>query len=157
MPYLCRLVLPFLFGVLSVVQAAEERHRTAAAELVRIMDMEETFMTAYTTVTDAQLDAMKRNGMSEAKLARVKELLDAFAKKVYHDPALIEGMVALYEEEFTEAEIRELIAFYETPTGRKALEKMPVLMQKGAKLGQDIAERHQAELQADLMKVLQAE
>ena len=38
-----------------------------------------------------------------------------------------EEMVRLYETHFTHSEIKDMIAFYESPTGKKMLEKTPEL------------------------------
>lgn len=53
-------------------------------------------------------------------------------------------------EEFSEEELREITRFYQTPVGQKVLEKMGVLMQKGAKIGMELAELHQERLQEDI-------
>ena len=40
----------------------------------------------------------------------------------------------MYREVFTEPEVLEMIAFYETPLGQRILEQTPVLMQKANEL-----------------------
>ena len=45
-------------------------------------------------------------------------------------------MVKLYTNGFSEAELKELLAFYQTPVGRKVLEQMPQLMAHSAQLTQ---------------------
>ena len=45
-------------------------------------------------------------------------------------------MIKLYTTTFNEAEMRELIAFYESPLGKKMLEKMPTLTAQSAQLTQ---------------------
>lgn len=66
---------------------------------------------------------------------------------------LVEMCVPSYEKHFTHAEIRELLAFYETPLGKKLIKTQPVIMQEcmiagqewGRKLGERIAKKLQAE------------
>ena len=55
--------------------------------------------------------------------------------------------IRLYMEAFNEAEVQQLIAFYKTPIGQKALEVMPLLMEQGSAIGVDVAREHQGELQ----------
>ena len=63
----------------------------------------------------------------------------------------LEGkMIALYAETFSEQEIRDLTAFYRTPLGRKALEKMPELTRRGAEIATVAAEESQTELERRL-------
>ncbi|MNR06324.1 hypothetical protein D3C85_1223910 [compost metagenome] len=45
-------------------------------------------------------------------------------------------MVKLYTTNFTEQELKDLVAFYQSPLGRKVLEKMPVVTQQSAQLTQ---------------------
>ncbi|HEX5841832.1 MAG TPA: DUF2059 domain-containing protein [Pseudomonas sp.] len=45
-------------------------------------------------------------------------------------------MVKLYTSNFSEQEMRDLIAFYESPLGKKVLEKMPTLTAQSAQLTQ---------------------
>ncbi|MNT21075.1 hypothetical protein D3C72_1563990 [compost metagenome] len=42
----------------------------------------------------------------------------------------------IYTSNFSESELKELIAFYESPLGRKVLDKMPALTQQSAQLTQ---------------------
>ncbi|MBC3950265.1 MULTISPECIES: DUF2059 domain-containing protein [Pseudomonas] len=45
-------------------------------------------------------------------------------------------MVKLYTANFTESELKDLVAFYQSPLGKKVLTKMPELTQQSAQLTQ---------------------
>ncbi|MFQ6576145.1 DUF2059 domain-containing protein [Pseudomonas sp. UM16] len=45
-------------------------------------------------------------------------------------------MVKLYTTTFTEKELKDLVAFYQSPLGKKVLEKMPQVTQQSAQLTQ---------------------
>ncbi|MNE88828.1 hypothetical protein D3C80_1861720 [compost metagenome] len=45
-------------------------------------------------------------------------------------------LVKIYTSNFSEQELKDLIAFYESPLGKKVLEKMPSLTQQSAQLTQ---------------------
>ncbi len=45
-------------------------------------------------------------------------------------PGLMAHMVTIYARNFSEKEVRDMIAFYQTETGRKTLTVMPKLMQE---------------------------
>jgi hypothetical protein len=66
---------------------------------------------------------------------------------------LEEGSVALYDRNFTTAELRGLIAFYDSPIGKRFLEVQPVLMREGIVLGQEWGTR----IGADVGRTLSAE
>jgi hypothetical protein len=57
-------------------------------------------------------------------------------------------LAAMYAETFTEQELRQLTEFYKTPVGRKSINKMPELMAKGGKYGEQKVQANIAELQA---------
>ena len=59
---------------------------------------------------------------------------------------LEEGYAALYDRHFSAAEIRELLAFYDTPIGKRFLEVQPVLLREGIALGQEWGSRIGAEV-----------
>lgn len=45
-------------------------------------------------------------------------------------------MVQLYTSTFSESELKDLVKFYESPLGKKVLEKMPMVTQQSAQLTQ---------------------
>lgn len=49
---------------------------------------------------------------------------------------LISMIVPVYAKHFTESEIKELIAFYKTPIGKKLVEKLPVITQESYGIGE---------------------
>ena len=53
---------------------------------------------------------------------------------------LIDGIAIIYAQNFTAAELRDVTAFYRTPTGQKLLEKVPVIAQQSMFAGQKFGE-----------------
>ena len=51
-------------------------------------------------------------------------------------PELQEPVIAIFDKNFTDDEIKQLTAFYKTPLGQKVVSQMPVVMQQSAQLGQ---------------------
>ena len=66
---------------------------------------------------------------------------------------LEDAYVALYDRNFTTAELKELLAFYDSPIGKRFLEVQPVLMREGIALGQAWGTR----IGADVGRTLAAE
>jgi uncharacterized protein len=67
---------------------------------------------------------------------------------------LSELMALVYARHFTAAELRDLTAFYRTPTGQKLLEKQPVVAQESMLAGQKFAQATGAELQQRIVDEL---
>lgn len=54
---------------------------------------------------------------------------------------MINELKKQYSEAFTNEEIIKIIQFYQTPTGKKLLEKTPQLMQTGAQIAMQEAKQ----------------
>lgn len=50
-------------------------------------------------------------------------------------PALVEQFIEIYAKYFTDEELKQLLAFYETPLGQKAIKVMPQMLQEDMLLG----------------------
>ena len=72
-----------------------------------------------------------------------RELIGLFEARVDVPGGLLDRIVAVYDKHFTHAEIKELLAFNETPIGRKTLQVLPTLMSEsmsaGRAWGRDLA------------------
>jgi hypothetical protein len=77
-------------------------------------------------------------GKTMDDVAEARELFAAFrerAKTIDIAGLMHEAQIRIYARHFTEAELADLTAFYETPTGRKSIQVMPQLVREGAQAG----------------------
>jgi hypothetical protein len=58
---------------------------------------------------------------------------------------IIDLSVPIYMRHFNEEELAELIAFYKSSIGRKMIERMPMVMQEGTRVGAEWRDRKLAE------------
>ena len=132
----------FVMNILlaSHVLAGENAHRQAAEKLLSISGMEKVLDHSIKQMLNIQIQ-------QKPGLVPYKEVMLKFLKKHMSYKNLKDDIVAIYMEEFTEKELQEILAFYQTPTGRKAIEKMPQLMAKGARLGVLRVQQNIGELQ----------
>ena len=115
-------------------------HMQAASELVSIMELERTMMGGATAMVDAMLQ-------QNAALIPYRGTLLKWAEKYLTWEQMGPKVAAMYADTFSEPELRELIAFYTTPTGKKVLATMPDLAKRGAMMGAEVAQAHQLELE----------
>jgi hypothetical protein len=104
------LVAAFCLLVPSVVRAGQPppSHAQAAEELFRTMKID--------TLMDQGIDTLvKAQVQQKPDLAAVEDVLRQFLGKYMRWDALKPQLVAIYTEAFTEAELREITAFYKTP------------------------------------------
>jgi hypothetical protein len=63
---------------------------------------------------------------------------------------LVNLIIPIYDRNFTDEEVKQLIIFYSSPVGKKILEKMPPIMQEcmqvGKNWGADLYEKVAARL-----------
>jgi hypothetical protein len=80
--------------------------------------------------------------------------MNTYLKKYISWDVLKPDLTMMYAREFTEAELKQLTAFYKTPLGMKLNEKQPLLMQTGMNIGQQAVAAHQGELQQMIAEVM---
>ena len=87
-----------------------------------------------------------------------QQVLDEeFAKAFTGPDSMASGLVAVYAKHFTQAEVRELLAFYGTDLGKKAIAALPLIAQESAAVGQAWSAQHMPEVMATLERRLRAE
>jgi uncharacterized protein len=122
----------------------QAKHR----DIEKLVDMMGTVQNA-TTVIDRMLpqmiDVIRKSNPEIPQT--VLDALEADGKDEFHKaiPELIEPIIAIYDSNYSAEEVRQLLAFYESPIGRKLIQQMPQIMQQslalGASWGQSIGER----------------
>lgn len=63
-----------------------------------------------------------------------------FSQGISVKGGLMDQMVPLYHRQFTHEEIKGLLAFYQSPLGKKVAQTLPALTQESMKLGQEWGE-----------------
>jgi len=132
---LARLLLMCLLSISTTAMAAP----ASDAAIRRLLAVTET--RKMLTDVDSQFQGMMNQAIQEGlqgkvPTARQQEAIDGMKRRM---TGLLQEEMAwerlepfylrLYRESFTEEEVSGMVAFYETPTGRAVVRKMPVLMQ----------------------------
>lgn len=88
----------------------------------------------------------------EAEMPAMSEsLLNQFMGKEFMDD-IQKSTIQIYGRHFTTEEIDQLAAFYRSPIGKKALAKMPVIMQESMQFTMQQLQRRMPLIQAEAMK-----
>ncbi len=129
-----------LLTIVGVGGMAEKmRDQQSVVELMRMQPSYEAMM---------ELAVSEQTDLSEADRQRLRARLedfDAFAERFralfaerLNFSTIIESVyLPLYDKYFSEDELRQMVAFYSTPVGRKTISVMPALMQEA---GQGVEE-----------------
>lgn len=133
--------------------ADDASHREAAARILEITKANTAMEAGFRAMVEPLVAAMRQRGMPEAA---TQEVRDAF-NQWFSDEIKLEDIkpkiVDVYVKEFSEAELKELYAFYQTPTGQKAIEKLPVVLAQGTRIGTEYAQSKQPALQVKLKAI----
>jgi hypothetical protein len=120
--------------------AAQTPSQVAAAnELFKSMKLENTVQTTSAAMIESEVGRT-------AGMQAYRDVMLTWLRKYMTWDAMKPELIKLYTETYTEAEMKELAAFYKTPVGQKSLAKMPELMQKTAQIGAKLGQPHVDEL-----------
>lgn len=109
-------------------------HERAAAELIEVLQLERIALAG----ADATAQAMANPNLAftgqDSMIAALAEVMAEFNREFMRWEELRPEYIRMYRNAFTEAELRGLIAFYNTPIGQKSLDVTPELMRQGAEI-----------------------
>jgi len=130
-----------LLVVTDAVKLAESTSQTMMAQMEqdfpRIMEMLLTQQAADNQLNAAQRKALLEDG-GKSSLRMLKRFQERALTAVNFGELLETISLELYDKYFTEEELKDMVAFYRTPTGKKTIQVMPKLvndtMQKSTEL-----------------------
>ena len=135
-----------LFALLLLAAAALPAHAQAPSNASIEKLLAVTDSDAISRSIIEQTKGMMRNSlaqslgkrqMSPAQRKDAERIMGEFTDKVAQlmqeelaGPSMKEATISVYKESLSQKEVDDLIAFYESPTGRIVIEKMPMIAQK---------------------------
>ncbi len=152
-----RLAQPYLVVLIGLCLAASSSVRAqaaaqtptpgttkAAAELMQVIHADKQLQDQIGAAFDVQIQ-------NNPAMAPYRNALLTFMQKYLTWQTMGPELTATYAQLFTESELKDLIAFYKTPTGQKYASLQPALAAKSQTISLAILQQHQSEL-ADLMR-----
>jgi hypothetical protein len=141
--FLALLLVACVMSVSARSAVAEEKsasHQAAALELLTVMNTEKTLTDSIKQMLDLQIKA-------QPQIAQFRGVMEDFFRKHMSWDALKDDLADAYAQELTEAELKEITAFYKTPAGKKFASKLSVLTARAMEIGQAKTQAHMPELQ----------
>ena len=138
------LVALLIFTAVPILNAQDKSgttHYKAAEQMLTLMDMQNVLKKSVDEMVAMQVQ-------QNPAIAPYEAVMKQFLAKYMSWDSLKADMIKIYMDEFTESELGELNKFYQTPIGKKTVERMPTLMSKGAQIGGQRVQEHMPELQA---------
>ena len=133
-------ILAIAFLVFGVFTNAQSSKDVKIAELLETMGSTHAMKTSF----EYMINYYKQNNPQISS-----EYWDNASKHVDYDE-LVQKLIPVYSKHFTEQEIVDLLNFYNTSTGKKMIDKMPVILQEsmeiGRKWGIELAQKIEKEI-----------
>jgi hypothetical protein len=118
----------------------------AARELLEVMHLAEVSAVAVKVALDEQIRA-------NPQLEPFRNAMIEWGAEIFAGDEAKTAYATLYAGAFSEADLRQLVAFYRTPLGQRLANSQVTLAAKGAEIGRSLATAHQAELMARLQRI----
>ena len=149
-----RLITCITSLILAAICQAGPDSEKIAGELVDASGVRASLEDGFITSIKPGLEQMKKNGGDDAL---VTEMLGV-AKKFYDDNfhwALAKPQIAkAYAAELSDEDMKAIIAFYQTPAGKVAATKLPLVTRKGTDAAMAGFQSKMPELQTALITVV---
>ncbi|MEP2776012.1 MAG: DUF2059 domain-containing protein [Luteolibacter sp.] len=143
-----------LMTAAGVISATAQEEKSPAIRLLEVIDFATTARAAADASFAPVIEQMRGQGLPDEAIVEIKAAANKFFTKTFEDPEINGELAKVYENNFSNEEMEELLAFYQTPVGKKSLETMPQVMQQSGAVGQKFAEKNQAEFQAEMQAIM---
>jgi hypothetical protein len=149
------LLVVFALLVLAPVHAQSPNAgaEAAAKELIDTMKLPDQFKAMLPMIFRQIKSSLVQNRpeVDRDYDALAPKLLDTMNGRIEE---LASAIALIYASNFSEAELRDLTAFYRTPTGQKLLQKLPFVTQQTMIAGQKFGQSAAADLQKQMREEL---
>ncbi|MFB2636996.1 DUF2059 domain-containing protein [Shewanella bicestrii] len=136
-------LLPLLLFILSTPIVAQE---SPIDEMFRVMSIDKQMAGGFEAMLPVVDQIANNYNLDNKAREELKGIYRAWFNEDIDRPRVINELKKLYSKDFTNEEIITITEFYQTPTGKKLLEKTPQLMQTGAKIAMQEAQEKQTKL-----------
>ena len=143
----CALLLPR--------SAQDGEKQTAAERLIEVTEFQKTIIDGGEAGFSMVAKSLEDQNLTKAEMAEVKVAFMDYMSNLANDPELLKKSIELYNTNFTEDELNELIEFYKTPLGKKTLTALPAIMGDTMQLSTALAQKHVGPFQETLGKILE--
>lgn len=120
------ILLSIIFAATTVASFSQTKQESIK-ELFHLMQTDSMMEKTFAAIVPAIMTQMPKEEKDSTKLAQMNQFMNSLiaSSKEMCKKMLNEDIVVLYDKFFTENEIKDLIIFYKTPTGKKMIEKSP--------------------------------
>ncbi len=122
-----------LLSVSFATQAESGVKRETVEQLLHVMNAEKVIDSMYAQMDNMFADLAQQLGVGESERPIFDRFMSKMANAMREEMTwakMKEPIIDIYLKHYTEKEIKDLLAFYSTESGKAMLNKMPVVMQE---------------------------
>lgn len=139
----------------SSVRADEASHLAAATQVFDLTSSKEALRANFLSGVSPMLERMATNGIPASVIDEIRKAVGDFFDKQIDFQEIRTKSAEIYKSEFSEDDLKGLVAFYNSPLGKKVVEKTPVIAQKTAQFAQQQLAVKGPELQKTIGEIIQ--
>jgi hypothetical protein len=127
----------------TAAHADEASHRQAVEQLFVLTSMQQKIDESVANVLALQI-------AQSPELSSHQDVVGEFLERHIGWGSLKDALSDMYMQEFTEQEVNDMNTFYSSPTGRKVIERLPVLVQMRNQIASQRLQENIGELQYEI-------
>jgi hypothetical protein len=128
--------------------------RATASKLIDMTRGKESIREGFDSVINGVIANMQAHGLPQAGVDEIKAAVDKWYDSEINFEDIRPKMEDAYVKDFSPDELKQILAFYETPVGQKAIKEMPDVMRQGAMIAQAYTKEKIPDLNTALTPIL---
>jgi len=136
------------------VLADDASERVLAAKVIDMVSGKETMRASFDAVMNGAIENMHQHGLPQEGIDAVRATIAKWYDTEINFDDIRPKIVEIYVKDFTEDDLKQILAFYESPIGQKTIKTMPSVMREGALVAQDYTKAKIPSLNAQLSPIL---
>jgi hypothetical protein len=142
-------------ALISPLCRADDEGLNLADKLLDLTSSQAYMQKTFETGLKPSLDQMKAKGAPDELVNAIHTEAQNFFQENFNWDVMKPKLAQLYADTYTDAELRDIVAFYQTPTGQKTITKMPEIMQKSVMLSMAGVQANMPEFQRRVGALIQ--
>jgi hypothetical protein len=148
------IVLATLGILAKPVLADDADARATASKLIDLTRGKESIRQGFDSVINNVIANMQAHGLPQSGVDEIKAAVDKWYVSEINFEDIRPKMIDAYTKDFSADELKQILNFYETPVGQKAIKEMPDVMKQGAMVAQAYTKDKIPDLNAALTPIL---
>ena len=134
--------------------ADDASQRVLAGKLIDLTNGKDTMRAGFDAVINNVIDNMHQHGMPQEGVEEIKGAVAKWYDAEINFDDIRPKMVDVYVKDFSEDDLKQIVAFYESPVGQRTIKNLPNVMREGAMIAQEYTKSKIPSLNAQLTPIL---